>query len=102
MTVNAVDVLHKTPLGDYGILTSLTCLLAAGFCIVLGFKCRVKPLRTYGLILVIFSVLKMVTLDIASTDSIIRVAAFIGGGLLCFGISWAYNRADKEDERKDN
>ena len=57
----------------------------------------VKPLRTYGLILVIFSVLKMVTFDIASTDSIIRVAAFIGGGLLCFGISWAYNRAEKED-----
>lgn len=97
MTVNAVDVLHKTPLGSYGILTSLTCLLAAGFCIVLGFSCRVKPLRTYGLILVIFSVLKMVTFDIASTDSIIRVAAFIGGGLLCFGISWAYNRAEKED-----
>lgn len=96
MTVNLVDIINQTPLGTYGVLISFTCLFTAGLCIVLGFRIQNKPIRTYGLILIILSVLKMVTIDVASTDSIVRVAAFIGGGLLCFFISWGYNRLDKD------
>ena len=96
MTRTLTGVIDLTPLGYYEVLISLTCLSAAVACIVLGFRIRIKPVRTYGLILIILSVLKMVTLDIASSDSIVRVGAFIGGGLLCFGISWVYNRAEKK------
>jgi len=74
---------------------SLICMAVALALIALGFWSWVKPLRLYGLAATILCVLKLVTFDVASANTIMRVVAFIGGGLICFGISALYNFASK-------
>ncbi|MDR1238159.1 MAG: DUF2339 domain-containing protein, partial [Propionibacteriaceae bacterium] len=74
---------------------SLSCMFIALVLIALGFWSRTTPFRLYGLVVTILCVLKLVTWDIVSADSLMRVIAFIGGGLICFGISALYNFAVK-------
>lgn len=74
---------------------SLVCMFVALACVGIGFILRLKPLRMYGLVLIIVSVLKLVSLDLGDVSSIMRVVAFIMGGLICFGISALYNYAVK-------
>ena len=74
---------------------SLICMGIALALIALGFWSWVKPLRLFGLVVTILCVLKLVTYDVASADTIMRVIAFIGGGIICFGISALYNFATK-------
>jgi uncharacterized membrane protein len=77
---------------------SLACMFIALVIISLGFWSRAKALRLYGLTVVIVCVLKLVTYDIMDLDTIMRVVAFIGGGIICFGISALYNFAVKRFE----
>ncbi|MDL2325010.1 DUF2339 domain-containing protein, partial [Ruminococcaceae bacterium OttesenSCG-928-A16] len=81
---------------NYPYLISLLLLLVACSCIYIGFAKNFASLRIYGLVLTIASVLKLVTIDIAELNSIVRVGAFIGGGLLCFIVSRLYNTAHKK------
>jgi len=82
--------------------TSLAGLVIALVIIALGFWSRTRPLRLYGLIVTILGVLKLVTVDLwGSGTMIMQVVAFIGGGLVCFGISALYNFAVKRFERTD-
>lgn len=74
---------------------SLVCMFVALACVGIGFALRLKPLRLYGLVLIIMSVLKLVSLDLGEVSSIMRVVAFIMGGLICFGISALYSYAVK-------
>ena len=74
---------------------SLASMIIALALIALGFWSRVRSLRLYGLIIVIICVLKLVTFDVGDINTIMRVVAFIGGGLICFGISALYNFAVK-------
>jgi len=74
---------------------SLICMGIALALIALGFWSWVKPLRLFGLVATIVCVLKLVTFDIANADTLMRVIAFIGGGVICFGISALYNFATK-------
>ncbi|MDR1799458.1 MAG: DUF2339 domain-containing protein [Bifidobacteriaceae bacterium] len=78
---------------------SLVCLGAALLIIAAGFWSRTQPLRLYGLVVTIACVLKLVTYDLADRDTAMRVIAFIGGGLICFGISALYNFAVKQFQR---
>jgi hypothetical protein len=78
---------------------SLIAMAVALLVVGLGLWSRVKALRLYGLVVVIASVLKLVTLDIGSVDSITRVAAFLGGAAICFGISALYNYAAKKFDK---
>lgn len=89
-----------TPAGNLPIFLSLLCLaLAAGY-IVLGFYRKAKPLRIFGLVLSIASVLKMVTLDVAGSLSLLRVAALVVGGLICLAISFLYYRMEQRQAEK--
>jgi hypothetical protein len=63
--------------------------------IALGFWSRITPFRLYGLVVTIVCVLKLVTLDIVDADALMRVVAFIVGGMICFGVSALYNFAVK-------
>jgi len=74
---------------------SLACMATALIGIGLGFVFRIKPLRIYGLVVIILCVLKLLIIDISYAESIMRVVAFIGGGLICFGISAFYTYAVK-------
>lgn len=69
---------------------SLALMASALVCIGVGFGARIKALRLYGLIIIIGCVLKLVTFDIGNAETIMRVVAFIVGGLICFGISALY------------
>ena len=70
---------------------AMVCSLAA---IVVGFACNHKPLRVYGLVVMLLCVLKIVGLDITGTD-LERGIAFVVGGLACFGVSALYTYASK-------
>jgi hypothetical protein len=78
-----------------GYVLSLVVMMTALTTVLLGFWARVKVLRLYGLVVMIVSIVKLVTLDVSNADSIMRVVAFIGGGLICFAISALYNFAVK-------
>ena len=76
-------------------ISSIIYMATALICIALGFRMRAKGLRFYGLVLVMICVLKLVTIDVMSANSIARVAAFIFGGVICFAISGIYNRFER-------
>lgn len=81
------------------VLLTVTVLLTGAVCIVSGFRLRLTTLRHYGLVLVLFSVLKLAVLDIGNQNSLTRIVALAAAGLVCFGLSLAYNRvaADERD-----
>jgi hypothetical protein len=82
---------------------SLACMATALLVIALGFWARARSLRLTGLIVLVLCVLKLAVLDIGAADSIMRVAAFIIGGLICFAISALYNfliKLQKKDTDK--
>ena len=64
-------------------------------CIVLGLKMNQKQLRLYGLILALFSAVKLVLLDISYSNTVSRAFSYIICGGLCFLISYIYNRLEK-------
>lgn len=74
---------------------SAICMLTALVCVIIGFKLQAKGIRLYGLVVIMISVIKMVTVDINSANSMARVGAFIIGGIICFAISGFYNRFEK-------
>lgn len=76
-------------------IASIISMITALICIAAGFKIQAKGLRLYGLVLVIVFVLKLVTIDISSANSIARVSAFILGGVICFAISGIYNKFER-------
>jgi uncharacterized membrane protein len=81
---------------------SLTSMVIALALILLGFWSRIRSLRVYGLVVVILSVLKLVAFDLAELDTVMRVVTFIGGGVICFGISALYNFAVKRFAASDS
>ncbi len=71
-------------------------VLAAAF-IALGFGLRKKSLRIIGLITMIIYVLKISIIDLSESAARgMNVLLLIAGGLVCFGISFLYNRLDKK------
>lgn len=95
MLVYMLVLTSKTVLWDYGIVLSLCIIILASIFIIIGFAMKKKGMRLFGLITIIISIVKMILVDISETNSFIRVVAFILGGIVCFGISYAYNRLEK-------
>ena len=63
--------------------------------IVVGFKFRLEYIRIYGLILSIMSIIKISFVDINLEGSLGTAICMFICGVLCFCISFAYNRIDK-------
>ncbi|MCL2483120.1 MAG: DUF2339 domain-containing protein [Propionibacteriaceae bacterium] len=84
----------------WGYPTSLAGMAVALVIVGLGLWSRVKPLRLYGLIVVVACILKLVTVDLGSVNSITRVVAFLGGAAVCFGISALYNYAARHFDKQ--
>ena len=70
---------------------------AAG--ILLGFAIGATALRHYGLALVLVAVIKLAAFDVVAQSSLTRILALLAGGVVCFGLSLAYNRAATDAER---
>ena len=101
LTLNLIQSARLTPAGAWPIFLSLLCIALAACYIILGFFRKSKPLRIFGLVLAIGSVLKMVTIDVVGSPSFFRVAALMAGGLLCFGISFVYNWVEQRQNKKE-
>jgi len=84
----------------YPYIDSIILMITAVICIAIGFWKNHSSIRMYGLILTLISVFKLVMADLYMFNSVIRVAAFILGGILCFGISLLYQRAARKNSRK--
>lgn len=76
-------------------LVSVACFILSVISIVLGFKFKRKSFRTYGLVLSLLSVVKLVVVDIHYENTIGRATSFLVCGVLCFIINIIYNRIDK-------
>lgn len=73
-------------------LYNIAGLVVAVASIALGFKWAMKGLRDYGLCLTILVVLKFIVVDMRGENSIKRVLSLIVGAILCFAISFIYNK----------
>lgn len=60
--------------------------------LLIGFFFRQKGLRVYSLILMLVFLCKLLLLDLSYDTPLLWAGAFLLCGLLCFGISFAYNR----------
>ncbi|MBQ8805966.1 MAG: DUF2339 domain-containing protein [Bacteroidaceae bacterium] len=87
-----------TAIADQQFIVSVFLMVLACACIVFGFWKKVKPLRIYGLVLIMSSVFKMVILDVWNQESIIRVISLIAGALICFGISAGYSKIEAKQQ----
>ncbi len=81
---------------EYELAGSVITLCLALVFIICGFRIKQKTLRLYGLFLTMVCVLKLLLIDISYENSIMRVIGFIGAGIICFAISWLYNRANRK------
>lgn len=88
---------ESTALGEFSFTSSILILSIGCLSIFLGFRQKEGELRQMGLGLAILSVIKMVTVDITATDSVVRVLALILGAVLCFIISCVYNRLPAQE-----
>jgi apolipoprotein N-acyltransferase len=75
--------------------SSIGGLMLAAVGIALGFYKNYRSLRIYGLVLSMFSVVKLLLIDISYTNPLGRAAGFFVCGLLCFAISVLYNKLDR-------
>lgn len=97
--VGIISWTGSTALGEFSVTSSILILLVGCVSIFLGFRQEDLEMRHFGLALAILSVLKMVSVDISSTDSIIRVVALIFGAVVCFLISCFYNKIDPSSKK---
>lgn len=75
----------------------LICVLAAVM-IAGGFMKKDKPVRIYGLCLIIFVALKLVGYDFKEAESAIRIVVFLISGLVILGVSFLYIFLEKKLE----
>lgn len=89
-------------------IVSILFVLLAFFCIVFGFKVNIndslgdKEMRMFGLILSMISTLKLLLLDIQHNDMLETAFYILLAGGLCFGISFVYNKIDKNIATMNN
>ena len=81
------------------VLLSVGLLVLAVLLILFGFWKSRKPVRIYGLILVLVSICKLILLDISYGKLELRAFSFLICGVICFGISFLYNRMDKNNSK---
>ena len=78
-------------------MISIALLIFAVLSIIVGFWKRKKGYRLYGLVLSMLSIFKLIMLDAnVMKDAITGSVSFIICGLLCFAISFIYNKIQKE------
>ena len=75
-------------------------LLFAAGSIVFGFYKNYKSFRVYGLILSMVSIFKLVLFDVTNKSALYNAVGFLVCGLICFGISFLYNKIENRVKKK--
>lgn len=91
-TVNGLT----TWLDDEPYALSIIAMISALACIIIGFLGKSKPIRLYGLVVIMLCVVKLVSFDVIDLNTPLRVVSLIVGGIICFVISAIYNYANKK------
>ena len=71
---------------------SITWSIFAVMSVAAGFKIRLASLRYFGLALLAFTLLKVVTVDLGQVSTGYRILSFLGLGLLMLGTSVLYGK----------
>ncbi|MDE5932633.1 MAG: DUF2339 domain-containing protein [Lachnospiraceae bacterium] len=91
-TVLMVCILNSYDAASYFI--SICLLLFAILSIIIGFYKNTITFRLYGLILSMVSVFKLIMIDIKYDSTLENAISFFVSGVLCFIISFLYNKID--------
>jgi uncharacterized membrane protein len=78
-------------------------LLWSGYALLLtagGFRYRLPPLRTMGLVLFGITLAKVVFVDIADLRAFYRIVALLALGLVLLGVAFAYQRILRQEQAK--
>lgn len=70
--------------------------------ILTGWMIKNKSLRMFGLFGTMYSIFKLLFMDIYFDNPLIKTFAFIISGILCALIVWLYDRMNKEDIRENH
>ena len=78
------------------LLVSTFGLLLGAILVVSGFVFKTKNVRVYGLVLLLFYVIKITFIDIGVSDlSVESILTLLVSGIVCFGVSFIYNKIDR-------
>lgn len=91
--LNSYDVINY--------LISICLLLFAIISIVIGFYKDTKSFRLYGLLLSMVSIFKLIMIDIQYDSTMENAVSFFVSGVLCFIISFIYNRIDRSFQKTE-
>lgn len=91
-TVLMLCILGSFDVVDYAV--SICLLVFAIISIVTGFYKDTTAFRLYGLVLSMISIVKLIMIDIKYDSTIENAVSFFVSGVLCFVISFIYNRID--------
>ena len=98
-TILMYCILHSYDVINY--LISICLLLFAIISIVIGFYKDTKSFRLYGLLLSMVSIFKLIMIDIHYDSTMENAVSFFVSGVLCFIISFIYNRIDHNFQRRE-
>jgi uncharacterized membrane protein len=77
-----------------------TALAIEGLILILaGIATEERSFRIYGLLLLLISLLKLVTIDVSGVETIYRILSYIAVGLMLFAASLIYTRYRSVIER---
>lgn len=85
---------------DLAIVYSICMLLFSLASILLGFLYEHKSFRIYGLLLSMMSVFKLILFDVDGKSMTYNAFGFLICGLICFGISFIYNKIEQKINKK--
>ncbi|MDE6318671.1 MAG: DUF2339 domain-containing protein [Lachnospiraceae bacterium] len=91
--LNSYDVINY--------LISICLLVFAILSIVIGFYKDTKSFRLYGLLLSMISIFKLIMIDIQYDSTMENAVSFFVSGVLCFIISFIYNRIDRSFQKTE-
>lgn len=91
--LNSYDVINY--------IISICLLVFAIISIVVGFYKDTKSFRLYGLLLSMVSIFKLIMIDIHYDSTMENAVSFFVSGVLCFIISFIYNRIDHNFQKRE-
>lgn len=96
LTVFLQSALYSYETESY--VVTLACLFMALVFITFGFLKNYKPIRLYGLLLSLYSIFKLVLVDVTYNSTLSKSLTIMGCGVMAFLISFVYNKISKKFE----
>lgn len=99
LTVFLQSALYSYETESY--VVTLACLFMALVFITFGFLKNYKPIRLYGLLLSLYSIFKLVLVDVTYNSTLSKSLTIMGCGVMAFLISFVYNKISRKFEEAE-